>query len=121
MQKTAYPVRLKKENRFSHPLIADGDLHQFRRIFGAKFEDEVLAVGLDGLDTEKHPVGNLLIGAAVHDVAQQLLLAGSQPYGMVDALLHHAVDVAAEIGVARHDGLDAFHHLFREDVLPDVA
>ncbi len=70
MQKTAYPVRLKKENRFSHPLIADGDLHQFRRIFGAKFEDEVLAVGLDGLDTEKHPVGNLLIGAAVHDVAQ---------------------------------------------------
>ena len=66
----AYPIRLKKENRFSHPFVVYGDLHQFRCILGAEFENEVLAVGLDGLDTEKHPVGNLLIGAAIHDMAQ---------------------------------------------------
>ena len=39
MQKTAYPVCLKKENRFSHPLVAYGDLHQFRRIPALAAED----------------------------------------------------------------------------------
>ena len=67
---SAYPVRMKKENRFSHPLIADGDLHQFRCILGAELLGEVLAVGLNGLHAEEHPVGNLLIGATVYDVAQ---------------------------------------------------
>lgn len=116
----AYPV-LKRGKSFSHPLVADGDLYQFRRILGSEFENQVFAVGLDGLHAEEHTVGYFLIGAAVHDVPEQLLLANGEPYGMIDALLHHAVDVAAEIGIACHDGLNAFNHLFLQGVFLDVA
>ena len=83
-----------KGESFSHPLVANGDLYQFRRILGSEFENQVFTVGLDGFHAEEHTVGYFLIGAAVHDVPEQLLLANGEPYAMIDALFPHSLTPA---------------------------